>query len=80
MPSVADTTFWTSTANLTGSVPDWISSAIRSASALDRLVMLLPSLIASGWIPSGFATGSTTGVEISWSSTTIALGRPPLCR
>ena len=48
LPSVAETTFSDSTAKLTGSVPDWISSASRSASGLDRPVIWLPLLIPSG--------------------------------
>ncbi len=72
LPSVAETRFSESTVNVTGSVPDWICSASRSAWALLRplISLLLPE------IPSGYFPGSTVGVLTSWLSTTIALGSP----
>ncbi len=71
-PSVADTSCWESGVNLTGSVPEVISSAIRLASAVLTPVISLPPLSVAS-IPFGFVRGSTVGAATSLLSTTIAL-------
>ena len=67
---MADTVVNEIAVNLTGSEPDCTSSAIRSASALDRLVMIDESLMLVS------ITWFTVGNATSWPSTTIAVGNP----
>ena len=58
--------------NLTGSVPDVISSAIRLASdELTPVISLPPLRVAS--MPFGLACGFTVGAATSLLSTTMAL-------
>src|SRR6185437_11964084 len=75
LPSEAETRFCEYGENFTGSVPDWISSAIRLASAVVRPVIWLPGLTgSSAAMPSGNAWGLMVGAATSWLSTTIAFG------
>src|SRR3954447_1246728 len=76
LPSDAETSCWEYGENLTGSVPDWISSAIRLASEVVRPVISLPGVVGeSASMPSGNCWGSIVGDATSRLSTTIAFGR-----
>ena len=72
LPSVADTSCCEYGENLTGRVPDWISSAIRLASDVVTPVISLPLMLAS--MPP-VNDRLTLGVATSWLSTMIASSR-----